>query len=58
MLLDIFKLFPADKDPVTFAIPFFILLIAIESYFTYKESRENFDYFDLENFASIGMGLG
>ncbi|HEY0262805.1 MAG TPA: sterol desaturase family protein [Chitinophagales bacterium] len=56
MLLSIYKMLPAEQDPVIYAIPVFVILILIEGYITYKTSREA--YFDKENFASIGMGLG
>ena len=47
---------PAEQDPVIYAIPLFVILILIEGYITFKTTRES--YFDKENFASIGMGLG
>lgn len=56
MLLPIYKMLPAEQDPVIYAIPLFVILILTEGYITYRTTRES--YFDKENFASIGMGLG
>jgi sterol desaturase/sphingolipid hydroxylase (fatty acid hydroxylase superfamily) len=56
MLLSIFKLYPPEQDPVIYAVPFFLLLIGIEVYLSYKEHRDN--YVAKDALASIGMGLG
>lgn len=44
------------KNPVVFAIPFFLLLIFIEAYINYKDRTENYVFKD--SMASISMGLG
>ncbi|MCP4442927.1 MAG: sterol desaturase family protein [Aureispira sp.] len=44
------------KNPVMYAIPFFILLILIEAYLNYKERSDNYVFKDAA--ASISMGLG
>ena len=43
-------------NPVKYAIPFFILLIVLEAYWTFKIQGQ--DYHLAEASASIGMGLG
>lgn len=45
-----------DNDPVVYAIPFFILLIAVELYLNYREQKDWYKTPDM--FASIGMGIG
>lgn len=48
---------PPSLDPVVYAIPFFLITIAIELYINWKEHRHLYD--DVKDaFASIGMGLG
>lgn len=44
------------KNPVLFAIPFFLLLMGVEIWLNYKERRGY--YRSKDSFASIGMGLG
>jgi len=44
------------KNPVTYAIPFFVLLMGIEAYLNYKERSDNYQLKD--SIASISMGLG
>lgn len=44
------------KNPIIFAIPFFLLLIGIEVYINYKDRKENYIFKD--SMASISMGLG
>jgi sterol desaturase/sphingolipid hydroxylase (fatty acid hydroxylase superfamily) len=56
MLLSVYKYFPPENDPVAYAIPFFLLLIGIEIYLSYKENKER--YVAKDALASIGMGLG
>ncbi|MFN8308520.1 MAG: sterol desaturase family protein [Chitinophagales bacterium] len=51
-----YKLVPIESDPVAYAVPFFILLIAIELYVNYKEQRHLYN--SGEAWSSIGMGLG
>ncbi|MDB5282032.1 MAG: sterol desaturase family protein [Bacteroidota bacterium] len=51
-----FKLVPVETDPVVYAIPFFLLLIAIELYFNWKEQLDLYE--KKEALSSIGMGLG
>lgn len=54
---DLFKPILVDfKNPVIFAIPFFLLLIGIEVYLNYKERKNN--YILKDSLASISMGLG
>ena len=43
-------------DPVTYAIPFFMLMMGIEWYVNYKERLDLFETKD--SLASIGMGIG
>lgn len=51
------QMMPTESDPVVYAIPFFLTLIAIELYVNYKENMDL--YADKkEAYASIGMGLG
>lgn len=50
------KFMPVENDPVTYAIPFFIILISIELYVNWKEQRGLYE--NKEAMASIGMGLG
>ena len=45
-----------NSDPVTYAIPFFIITIAIEVYINWKEKLNLYE--PKEALASIGMGLG
>lgn len=57
MLLSLnFQAVPVDKEPVAYAIPFFLLLIAIELYVNWKEQRNLYN--SGEALSSIGMGLG
>lgn len=57
MLLSLnFQAVPVEKEPVVYAIPFFLLLIAIELYVNWKEQRNL--YHSGEALSSIGMGLG
>ena len=51
-----FKLMPVESDPVVYAIPFFITLIAIELFINWKEALELYE--SKEAISSIGMGLG
>ncbi len=51
-----FKLMPVEKDPVVYAIPFFLILISFELYINWKEQRHL--YVAKDSMASIGMGLG
>lgn len=44
------------KNPVIYAIPFFLLLVFIEVYLNYKQRTEN--YVLKDSLASISMGLG
>jgi sterol desaturase/sphingolipid hydroxylase (fatty acid hydroxylase superfamily) len=44
------------KNPVLFAIPFFLLLIFLEVYLNYRERKNN--YLLKDSLASISMGLG
>jgi sterol desaturase/sphingolipid hydroxylase (fatty acid hydroxylase superfamily) len=44
------------KNPITYAIPFFTLLMGIEAYLNYKERSDNYQLKD--SAASISMGLG
>jgi sterol desaturase/sphingolipid hydroxylase (fatty acid hydroxylase superfamily) len=44
------------KNPIIFAIPFFLILIGIEVYINYKDRKENYVFKD--SMASISMGLG
>ncbi len=44
------------KNPVVFAIPFFVLLILIEAWVNYKDRTDNYTLKD--SAASISMGLG
>ena len=53
----IFKSMPPEMDPVIYAIPFFLIAIAVELYVNWKEKRELYKD-SKEAFASIGMGLG
>jgi sterol desaturase/sphingolipid hydroxylase (fatty acid hydroxylase superfamily) len=39
-----------------YAIPFFVLLLSIEAWFTYKENRNPYDKKD--TFSSLGLGIG
>lgn len=50
------KIFPIQNDPVVYAIPLFILLIAIEIYLDWKEKKALYEKKDA--IASITMGLG
>jgi sterol desaturase/sphingolipid hydroxylase (fatty acid hydroxylase superfamily) len=43
-------------EPVAYAVPFFLLLIFIELYFSWKEQRNLYE--SKEAYSSIGMGLG
>ena len=56
MLLNILKMMDPKDDPVTYAIPFFILAISIELYINWKEHLNLYNA--KEAAASIGMGLG
>ncbi|MBK8657963.1 MAG: sterol desaturase family protein [Bacteroidetes bacterium] len=56
MLLQIFKSMNPADDPVTYAIPFFLITIAIELYINWKEKLNLYEPKDA--LASIGMGLG
>lgn len=51
-----FKLVPVESDPVVYAIPFFLTLIAIELFINWRESLELYE--KKEALSSIGMGLG
>jgi sterol desaturase/sphingolipid hydroxylase (fatty acid hydroxylase superfamily) len=54
---DLFKPILVDfKNPVLFAIPFFLLLIFLEVYLNYRERKNN--YLLKDSLASISMGLG
>jgi sterol desaturase/sphingolipid hydroxylase (fatty acid hydroxylase superfamily) len=44
------------KNPVIYAIPFFILLIGLEVYLNYREKTDHYKFKD--SVASITMGLG
>jgi sterol desaturase/sphingolipid hydroxylase (fatty acid hydroxylase superfamily) len=44
------------QDPVNYAVPFFVLLIAIELYLSQREKRNLYEWHD--SWASIGMGIG
>lgn len=50
------KFMPLEYDPVVYAIPFFLITIAVELYLNQKEKRELYETKD--SLASIGMGLG
>lgn len=50
------KFMPVESDPVVYAIPFFLTLIAIELYVNWKEQRGLYE--KKEALSSIGMGLG
>lgn len=56
MLLNIFRIMDPKDDPVTYAIPFFIIAISIELYINWKEHLNLYNA--KEAAASIGMGLG
>lgn len=56
LLLSIFRMMEAQDDPVTYAIPVFLILIAIELYVNWKERLQLYETKDA--LASIGMGLG
>jgi sterol desaturase/sphingolipid hydroxylase (fatty acid hydroxylase superfamily) len=56
MLLQIFKSMNPADDPVTYAIPFFLITIAIELYINWKEKLNLYE--PKEALSSIGMGLG
>jgi sterol desaturase/sphingolipid hydroxylase (fatty acid hydroxylase superfamily) len=51
-----FQSFPIEYDIVVYAIPFFILLIAIEVYLSIKMHKDSYIFIDAA--SSIGMGLG
>ncbi|MCS6818397.1 MAG: sterol desaturase family protein [Chitinophagales bacterium] len=51
-----FQVVPLEKEPVVYAIPFFLLLIGIELYLNWKEQRQL--YHGKEAISSIAMGLG
>lgn len=51
-----FESFPIEYDIVVYAIPFFILLIAIEVYLSIKMQKDSYEFIDAA--SSIGMGLG
>ena len=51
-----FKSMPVEMDPVVWAIPFFLILIAIELYVNWKQQLELYE--KKEALSSIGMGLG
>ena len=54
---DLFKPILVDfKNPVLYAIPFFLLLIFLEVYLNFKERKNN--YLLKDSLASISMGLG
>jgi sterol desaturase/sphingolipid hydroxylase (fatty acid hydroxylase superfamily) len=53
----LFKEMPIDKDPVIYAIPFFIIAISIELYINWREQSDLYSD-PKEAAASIGMGLG
>jgi sterol desaturase/sphingolipid hydroxylase (fatty acid hydroxylase superfamily) len=54
---DLFKPILVDfKNPILFAIPFFLLLIFFEVYLNYRERKNN--YLLKDSLASISMGLG
>jgi sterol desaturase/sphingolipid hydroxylase (fatty acid hydroxylase superfamily) len=55
MKLD-FQAVPLDMEPVMYAVPFFVLLIAIELYVSYKGQHDLYE--KGEALSSIGMGLG
>lgn len=54
--LSIFKQMPVESDPVVYAIPFFLILMAIELYVNWKEQLHLYE--PKEALSSIGMGLG
>jgi len=57
MLLSLnFQAVPVEKEPVVYAIPFFLLLIGIELYVNWKEQRNLYN--KGEAVSSIVMGLG
>lgn len=57
MLLSLnFQAVPVEKEPVVYAIPFFLLLIGIELYVNWKEQRSLYN--TGEAVSSIVMGLG
>jgi hypothetical protein len=39
-----------------YAIPFFVLLLSIEAYFSYKEQKKLYETKD--TFTSLGLGIG
>lgn len=45
-----------SQDPITYAIPLFVVFTAIELFIAYKEGRQLF--FMKDSLASVGMGLG
>ncbi len=51
-----FQAVPIEMEPVAYAVPFFLLLIFIELYFSWKEQLNLYE--PKEAFSSIGMGLG
>lgn len=51
-----FQAVPVEKEPVVYAIPFFLLLIGIELYVNWKEQRNLYN--TGEAVSSIAMGLG
>ncbi len=52
----LYTLFVEHTNPVLYAVPFFILLIALEVYLNYRDRRDLYVFKD--SAASIGMGLG
>lgn len=56
-MLDFFKEVLNFDNPVKYAIPFFVLAIALEAWINYKE-RKGVDYSLKDSAASISMGLG
>ncbi len=51
-----FQAVPIEKEPVAYAIPFFLALIFIELFINWKEQRNLYN--TGEALSSIGMGLG
>jgi sterol desaturase/sphingolipid hydroxylase (fatty acid hydroxylase superfamily) len=51
-----FKMMPAEWDPVIYAIPFFLFCISLELYLNWKDGLNLYE--KKEALSSIGMGLG
>lgn len=52
----LFTLFPTLKDPVTYAVPFFVILILVEAFISAREQTEIYEAKDTT--ASLSMGIG